>query len=72
MDSKANVILLGESTIDNIVWVHSQKDTVKGCLEKDLKDLSIKKPEEKVNTIIDQLFEHIVDHLDSNLEYKDE
>ena len=72
MDSKANIILLGDSTIDNIVWVKTQNNTVTGCLENDLKILSTKKPEEKVNSIIDQLFEHIVENLNSDLEYKND
>ena len=82
MNSKANIILLGDSTIDNILWIDlsqptlswpdKQKKAVSGCLKEDLKTLSTKKPQEKVNTIIDQLFEHIVENLNSDLEYKND
>ena len=63
MTSKSNIILLGDSTIDNIVWVHEKEKTVSGCLKKDLEKLSTQKPEEIVKNIEEELFNYIINKI---------
>ena len=55
MSEKFNVILLGDSTIDNIVWVKEQNKTVSGCIKEKLNNNYSEAPFSIVKKIIDEL-----------------
>ena len=58
MDSTINILLLGDSILNNDKSVKSDK-SVSNCLTKDLNALFITNPDDKIQKISEQLYDYI-------------